>query len=90
VGGATGPTAEMRKQVLVVSNAASGTATLQIAVQNGANPVQNESYTAAPSGTSLTVTRTCPAAGPVTITYTATPSSLALIAGTSVDTFTKQ
>jgi hypothetical protein len=80
----------MRKQVLVLSNAASGTATLQMALQNGANPVQQQSYTASAAGTTLTVTGTCPSGAPVAVGYTATATSLALIANGSIDTFTKQ
>jgi hypothetical protein len=91
VGGATGPTGEMRRQTLVISNAASGTATVHSIQSRNGGADSRETLTAMPSGTTFAMTRVCPppsASG--AFMYTATGSTLLTIDNNRVDTWMRQ
>jgi hypothetical protein len=93
-GGVSGPTAMMRKMVLVISNAASGTATFQF-IDNenvaGGGTDRRATWTVTPNGTKLVVVGRCPNAdGTGTTDYAASGNTFTLYHQTDLALFTRQ
>ena len=55
----------------------------------GYDPV-DETFTVSTSGTTMTLTRTCPSALTETLAFTATSTQIKLVSGRKVITFTKR
>jgi hypothetical protein len=76
---------------MIVSNVASGTATLQVIESRNGGADTRGTYNVTPSGTNLALTRICPppsASG--SFMYTASGNMLMIIDSNRVDTFVRQ
>jgi hypothetical protein len=81
-GGASGPLGSTIQDTLVITNAASGTATVQEVTSGDGGADAHASFTLTPAGTMATVTITCPSPSiSVSFGYTATATTFMVVSG---------
>ncbi len=88
--GASGPTGMTIQDTLVITNAASGIATVEEVTSSNAAPDERTSFTFTPVGTMATAAVTCPTPDSLSFGYTATATTFMPILGNSASLYIKQ
>jgi hypothetical protein len=89
-GGAAGPTATTIQDTLVITNAASGIATVEEVSSSDGAPDGRTSFRFTPAGTTATAAITCPSLNSVSFGYTATATTFMPVVGNNASLYIRQ